>query len=116
VICRAGASTVAELAAVGRPALLVPYPYAADDHQSANARSFAGSGGGWVVPQSELGSANLARWLEERLGDAAGLATAAAQARRFGRDDAAERLAGVVLGLGAAVAAKPRLHAGERAV
>src|SRR5262249_34186609 len=47
LICRAGASTVAELAAAGRPAILVPYPHAADDHQTANAAAFAGAGAGW---------------------------------------------------------------------
>ena len=51
VICRSGASTVAELATVGRPAILVPYPHATDDHQTANAQALADAGGGWVVPQ-----------------------------------------------------------------
>ena len=51
-ICRSGASTVAELAAVGRPALLVPYPYAMDDHQTANAQAVADAGGAWLMPQT----------------------------------------------------------------
>jgi len=97
VICRSGASTIAELAAVGRPALLVPYPFAADDHQSANARAFANAGGGWVVPQVSLSAPMLANRLAELLTDAAALRHAAAQARRFARDDAAERLADLVL-------------------
>ena len=54
VICRSGASTIAELAAVGRPALLVPYPHATDDHQTANARAFAEAGAGWVIPQPDF--------------------------------------------------------------
>jgi UDP-N-acetylglucosamine--N-acetylmuramyl-(pentapeptide) pyrophosphoryl-undecaprenol N-acetylglucosamine transferase len=99
VICRAGASTVAELAAVGRPALLVPYPYATDDHQTANARAFADAGAGWLVPQSGFSTAVLNELLAERLADGAGLALAAAQARRFAVDDAAERLAAIVLAL-----------------
>ena len=99
VICRSGASTVSELAAVGRPAILVPYPYATDDHQNANARAFANAGAGWVVPQSALSAPMLTNLLTERLADAAGLALAAAQARLFGRDDAAERLCDVVLSL-----------------
>jgi len=99
VICRAGASTVAELAAAGRPALLVPYPHATDDHQTANARAFANAGAGWVIPQSALSPPMLRNLLIERLADAAGLGLAAAQARRFGRDDAAERLAAVILDL-----------------
>ncbi len=98
-ICRAGASTVAELAAIGRPALLVPYPHATDDHQAANARAFASAGAGWVTPQAGLSAPMLSEILAERLADAAGLAGAAAQARRFACDDAAERLAAIVLGL-----------------
>ena len=99
VLCRAGASTIAELAAAGRPALLVPYPYAADDHQAANARAFANAGAGWVIPQSALTTPVMTDRLNELLGDGPGLAQAAAQARRFGRDDAAERLADVVLSI-----------------
>jgi UDP-N-acetylglucosamine--N-acetylmuramyl-(pentapeptide) pyrophosphoryl-undecaprenol N-acetylglucosamine transferase len=99
VICRSGASTVAELAAAGRPALLVPYPYAADDHQAANARAFANAGAGWVLPQAALSAPVLTDRLVALLGDPAALAQAAAQARRFGKDDAAERLAAVVLSL-----------------
>jgi UDP-N-acetylglucosamine--N-acetylmuramyl-(pentapeptide) pyrophosphoryl-undecaprenol N-acetylglucosamine transferase len=99
VICRAGASTVSELAAAGRPAILVPYPHGTDDHQTANARVFADAGAGWAVPQSELSAPILASLIAERLADAAGLAQAAAQARGFGRDDAAERLAAIVFAL-----------------
>ena len=99
VICRAGASTVAELAAIGRPAILVPYPHATDDHQAANARAFADAGAGWVIPQSGLSAPMLTEILTERLADAVGLAGAAAQARRFACDDAAERLTAIVLAL-----------------
>ncbi|HZB93208.1 MAG TPA: undecaprenyldiphospho-muramoylpentapeptide beta-N-acetylglucosaminyltransferase, partial [Stellaceae bacterium] len=60
VISRAGASTMAELAMVGRPAILVPYPHAADDHQTANARALEKAGGAWVVPQAEFTAAALA--------------------------------------------------------
>jgi UDP-N-acetylglucosamine--N-acetylmuramyl-(pentapeptide) pyrophosphoryl-undecaprenol N-acetylglucosamine transferase len=99
VICRAGASTIAELAAVGRPALLVPYPYAADDHQSANARAFAEAGGGWFVAQRDLEPLGLARRLEELVADGAPLTRAAQRAYRFGRRDAAHRLALLALAL-----------------
>ena len=99
VICRAGASTIAELAAAGRPALLVPYPFAMDDHQSANAAAFAAAGGGWAVAQSELTPAALADRLAALLREPARLAAAAAAARRFARDDAAEHLAGLVQSL-----------------
>jgi UDP-N-acetylglucosamine--N-acetylmuramyl-(pentapeptide) pyrophosphoryl-undecaprenol N-acetylglucosamine transferase len=99
VICRAGASTVAELSAVGRPALLVPYPHAADDHQSANAQAFAAAGGGWVVRQGELHADTLAARLATLLGDAAALSEAARRARRFGRRDASRQLAALALAL-----------------
>ncbi len=92
VICRAGASTIAELAASGRPAVLVPYPHAMDDHQTANAAAFAKSGG-WVIAQPEFTAARLAGRLAGLLGDAAALIAAAAAARAFARDDAALRLA-----------------------
>jgi len=96
VVCRAGASTCAELTAAGRPALLVPYPHATDDHQTANARALAAAGAGWLLPQPEFTAAELservARWLE----DPAPLAAAAAAARALGRRDAAERLADFV--------------------
>ena len=59
-ICRSGASTVAELAAVGRPAILVPYPYAMDDHQTANAQAVADAGGAWLMPQTAFTAASLA--------------------------------------------------------
>ncbi len=65
VICRAGASTVTELSAVGVAALFVPFPFAVDDHQTTNAQFLVASGGGWLTPQSELTPQNLA----ERLSD-----------------------------------------------
>lgn len=100
VICRAGASTVAELAAVGRPALLIPYPFATDDHQTANARAFSDAGGGWTIPQSGLAPAALAARLEDLFADnASPLATAARRAWEFGRRDATQRLAQLALSL-----------------
>jgi UDP-N-acetylglucosamine--N-acetylmuramyl-(pentapeptide) pyrophosphoryl-undecaprenol N-acetylglucosamine transferase len=63
VICRAGASTVTELAAVGVAALYVPFPHAVDDHQTTNARFLVDAGGGWLVPQAELTPGKLADML-----------------------------------------------------
>lgn len=63
VICRAGASTVTELAAVGAAALFVPFPFAVDDHQTTNARFLVDAGGGWLVPQRELTPDSLATML-----------------------------------------------------
>ena len=102
VIARAGASTVAELAVAGRPAILVPLPGAIDDHQSANARALAAAGGAWVVPQAQFTPETLAErltgLLTAPLGLAgwAGLADAAVRARGQARPDAASRLADLV--------------------
>ena len=63
VICRAGASTVTELAAVGAAAMLVPFPFAVDDHQTTNAQFLEAAGGGWLLPQAELTAQNLAERL-----------------------------------------------------
>jgi UDP-N-acetylglucosamine--N-acetylmuramyl-(pentapeptide) pyrophosphoryl-undecaprenol N-acetylglucosamine transferase len=63
VICRAGASTVTELAAVGVAALFVPFPFAVDDHQTTNAQFLVAAGGGWLKPQAELTAQGLADWL-----------------------------------------------------
>jgi UDP-N-acetylglucosamine--N-acetylmuramyl-(pentapeptide) pyrophosphoryl-undecaprenol N-acetylglucosamine transferase len=64
IVCRAGASTVTEVAAVGAAALFVPYPHAVDDHQTTNARFLADAGGAWVVPQTELTPQMLAHQLQ----------------------------------------------------
>ena len=75
VICRAGASTVTELAAVGVAGMFVPFPFAVDDHQTTNAQFLVAHGGGWLVPQSELTAQSLAERLtalnRETLQDAA---------------------------------------------
>ncbi|MBU4519171.1 MAG: undecaprenyldiphospho-muramoylpentapeptide beta-N-acetylglucosaminyltransferase [Gammaproteobacteria bacterium] len=64
IVCRAGASTVTEIAAVGAAALFVPFPHAVDDHQTSNARFLCDSGGAWLVPQTELTPASLAQKLQ----------------------------------------------------
>lgn len=65
VICRAGASTVTELAAIGAAALFVPIPTAVDDHQTRNARFLVGQGAGWLVPQAEFTPGRLAQMLQQ---------------------------------------------------
>ena len=65
IICRAGASTVTEIAAVGAAALFVPFPSAVDDHQTANARFLVAQGGGWLLPQHELTAEGLAELLQK---------------------------------------------------
>ena len=96
VIARAGASTVAELAAAGRPAILVPLPGAIDDHQSANAHALADAGGAWLVPQPRFTPASLAEQLATALADPPRLAEMAIAARSHARADAAARLADLV--------------------
>ena len=97
LIARAGASTVAELAAAGRPSLLVPLPNAIDDHQAANAAALAGAGAAWVMPQAGLTSVALAHRLATLIDDPATLATAASAALAFARPNAAEHLADLVV-------------------
>lgn len=95
-ITRAGASTIAELAGAGRPAILIPYPYATDDHQRANAEALAGAGGAWVMIEAETTPDDLAAAIARLMDDPQALATAAAAARTFGIVDAADRLADLV--------------------
>lgn len=99
VIARAGASTIAELACIGRPAILVPYPHATDDHQTANARALEAAGGAWTVPDKDFTAADLASRLTALLADPSPLSRLAQSAWSFGKPDAAERLADLVAGL-----------------
>ncbi|HEX4532827.1 MAG TPA: undecaprenyldiphospho-muramoylpentapeptide beta-N-acetylglucosaminyltransferase [Rhizomicrobium sp.] len=105
IISRSGASTVGELAAIGRPAILIPYPFATDDHQTANAGVLADAGAGWRIQQRDLTPAKLASLLEEAFGDPQGLAKRAAIARSLGKPDAAKALADLVERIGAKEAA-----------
>ncbi len=97
VISRAGASTVAELAAVGRPAILVPLPHALDQDQLANAQVLRKAGGARVLPQAEFTPERLASEIAALAGDPDRLVAMAAKARAAGTPDAAERLADLVL-------------------
>lgn len=99
VISRSGASTVAELTTAGRPAILVPYPHAIDDHQTANAQAVAETGGAWLMPQDVFTPEALAARLENLFAQPRALEAAAAAARSAGRDDAAERLADAVVAM-----------------
>lgn len=96
VIARAGASTVCELAAAGRPGVLVPLPYALDNHQYFNANAFEDAGGGWVMTQDGFTAASLSARLEAFLTAPATLAKAAENAKKLAIPDAAERLADLV--------------------
>jgi len=96
VVCRSGASSVAEIEASGRPALMIPLPNSIDDHQRANARSLGDQGAGWVLDENECSPQSLAERLTAILSDSAALQRVAENARGLARTDAAERLADVV--------------------
>lgn len=96
VICRGGGSTVAELAVVGRPAIIVPLPIAIDDDQAANARGLVEAGGAWMVRQPEFTPDNLARRIATLSALPAVLAAAAQAARGCAIADAAACLADLV--------------------
>jgi UDP-N-acetylglucosamine--N-acetylmuramyl-(pentapeptide) pyrophosphoryl-undecaprenol N-acetylglucosamine transferase len=98
VVARAGGSAW-EIAAGGKPALLVPYPYATADHQAKNARYFEAGGGAVVVPEPEL---DLRRQVEELFADPAGLERMGAAMRRLARPDAADVVAEELMRLAAA--------------
>jgi UDP-N-acetylglucosamine--N-acetylmuramyl-(pentapeptide) pyrophosphoryl-undecaprenol N-acetylglucosamine transferase len=94
-ICRAGALTVAELAAAGVASLLVPFPHAVDDHQTANAAYLASAHAGWLIQQRELNPEQLAERLAGLKREQ--LAAMAGRARALARTDAARRVAEVCL-------------------
>ena len=96
VISRSGASSVADIALIGRPAILIPYAAAIDDHQSANARALGNAGAAFLVQESDLTAARLAGHLAEVLGNPELARDMAASAAAQGRPDAAERLADLV--------------------
>jgi UDP-N-acetylglucosamine--N-acetylmuramyl-(pentapeptide) pyrophosphoryl-undecaprenol N-acetylglucosamine transferase len=100
VICRAGASSVSELAVVGRPSLLVPYPHALDHDQALNAAALAANGGAEVTAQADLTPERLAQILKRAIDEPQGLALAAKKAKESGRPDATARLADCVMRLG----------------
>jgi len=93
VMSRSGASTVSEIAVIGRPALLVPYPHALDHDQAANAAALAAAGGAEVHPQSTLSPERIAALIGRLMQDPERLATMAAAARSAGKPDAARLLA-----------------------
>ncbi len=92
VICRAGATTIAELTACGRPAILIPYPFAAGDHQTANALMLSRRGAALMLAQKELNGDILARLAGDLLQDRERLLSMAGLARSLARRGAAERI------------------------
>lgn len=100
VISRSGASTLGELTTIGRPAILIPYPFAMDDHQAANAAVLQDAKAAWMVRQEDLDAEKLRDMLREILSDPGGLALRAGNAAKLGHPDAAARLADIVERLG----------------
>ena len=98
VICRAGALTVAELAAAGAAAILVPYPHAVDDHQTANAHFLVDAGAACMVQQNDLDAARLAQLMTLHMDRNLCLARAQA-ARSLAKTDAAQRCVQIILGM-----------------
>ncbi len=99
VICRAGAITVAELAAAGVAALLVPFPSAVDDHQTANAQFLAAAGAAEILQQKDIDPASLAQRLTALLGDRQHLLKMASSARGLARPEAGQRLTDICVSL-----------------
>jgi UDP-N-acetylglucosamine--N-acetylmuramyl-(pentapeptide) pyrophosphoryl-undecaprenol N-acetylglucosamine transferase len=97
VLCRAGASSIAELTVMGLPSVLVPYPYAAADHQTANACVLQDAGAAVVIPDGQLNADELVRTVDGLLADPGTLVRMAAAARGAGRPNAADALARVLL-------------------
>ncbi len=97
VVCRSGALTVAELAVAGVAAILVPYPHAADDHQTGNARYLADAGAALLMPQASLTAERLTEALTRFIGRRDTLLAMARRARELARPEAARRVAGLCL-------------------
>jgi UDP-N-acetylglucosamine--N-acetylmuramyl-(pentapeptide) pyrophosphoryl-undecaprenol N-acetylglucosamine transferase len=110
VVCRAGATTLAELSVLGRPSILVPYPYATDDHQMRNAEPFVAAGAAVAVADSDVDGASFGTEVASLLADPSRRAIMAAAARALGRPAAAEAVAEVVRD---AAGARQRRHEGR---
>jgi len=96
VIGRAGASSVAEIGAIGRPSILVPYAAAAGDHQTVNANGLAGAGAAIMIPESALAPDTLAAHMRSVLDRAETAVEMAGAARDYGRPDAVMELATLI--------------------
>lgn len=100
IICRSGAITLAEIAAVGLASVLVPYPYAVDDHQTSNAQSFVTAGAASLVAESDLNASNLAELLTKLLNDSKQLVSMACAAKKLGTGNASQKIADECMLLG----------------
>jgi UDP-N-acetylglucosamine--N-acetylmuramyl-(pentapeptide) pyrophosphoryl-undecaprenol N-acetylglucosamine transferase len=98
IVCRAGATTLAELTIVGKPAILVPYPYAAGDHQTYNARTLVDAGAAIMISDQNLGQ-ELLKVVLELFGSSGRLAQMAEASKRLGKPQAGPEIASAILGL-----------------
>jgi len=115
VVARAGAGTLAELTAIGRPSILVPFPHAADDHQARNAEALARAGAAVCMRQERADAASLAAELGRLLSDDGSRRAMAEAARRRGRPDAAHQVARELLALASIAERAPRERPADRA-
>lgn len=99
VISRSGASSVADISVIGRPSILIPFPHATEDHQTANARMLSEAGAASLLPEAGLSAETLAAEIARILGDPASAAAMAAAALGCGKPEATEALAALVEGL-----------------
>lgn len=99
VLCRAGATTLAELTAIGKGAILVPFPHATDNHQEINARYLEENGAARMILESSLSGEELARLVETLLGDPDAISTMGDNAKKLGRPDASTMVADGILTL-----------------
>jgi len=99
VVSRSGATAIAEITACGKPAILVPYPHAAEDHQTHNAGPLVAAGAGVLVPDRALDGEALARAITRALDTPGRLEEMAARARALGHPDAADRLLALLASL-----------------
>ena len=120
VVCRSGAMTLAEIAACGTPAILVPYPFAAHDHQTVNASNLVDRGAAAMILDEDLNGERLAKEIAHWLSDRPALSQMSSNARRFARPDAAEKIARSIVhwsagraALRAAAAAEARGEGGQ---
>jgi UDP-N-acetylglucosamine--N-acetylmuramyl-(pentapeptide) pyrophosphoryl-undecaprenol N-acetylglucosamine transferase len=93
LVCRSGASTVAEVTAAGKPAIFIPFPHAADDHQLRNAQALERAGAAVLIAEKDLTSERLVGAVRELLCDPARLARMAAASRKLSHPDAAREIA-----------------------
>ena len=101
IICRAGASTIAEITALGKPAIYIPYPYSADGHQELNAKAICEEGAGIYFIESEVGAITLASEIERLMTDEKRLNKMALKAKSLGRPEAARAISESLLKLAA---------------